>query len=125
MSQKKVLIVDDDINVNKMLKNVIEGEGFECISAYNGQEAVNVAKSERPALILLDLILPIGRGEVVYAQLKQLLVTKDIPILILTGEMLVNVAEFVASRNIPEENVFTKPVNFEQLIVRIKQLIPE
>ena len=123
MDGKKLLIVDDDINMNKALKDVLEREGFTCISVYDGKEAVDTAKSERPDLILLDLILPMGRGEVVYAQLKQLLVTSRIPILILTGETLENLAEFVANKNIPQEDVFTKPLNFEQLVLRIKELM--
>ncbi|MFH1416039.1 MAG: response regulator [Elusimicrobiota bacterium] len=123
--KKRVLIIEDDVTMNNLLKKVVEKEGYECVSAYNGLEAVNMAKTEKADLILLDLILPMGRGEVVYAQLKQLFATKDTPILIITAEDLDYLVEFVASRNIPEENVFTKPVNFEQLIARIKQLMPE
>ncbi|MFH1416041.1 MAG: response regulator [Elusimicrobiota bacterium] len=125
MSDKKVLIVDDDITLNKLMKEVIENEGYACISAFDGMDAVNKAKEEKPDIILLDMTLPMGRGEVVFAQLKQLIFTRNIPILIITSETLENLADFIVKKDIDEKDVFLKPVKFDAVKSRVNFYLSE
>lgn len=58
-----ILIVDDDIHINKMLDDILTGEGYQVSHAYSGTEALLFLASKRPDLILLDLMLPGLSGE--------------------------------------------------------------
>ena len=61
MPKERILVVDDERNIVELIKYNLEKEGYEVICAYDGLEAVNVAKQDRPDLIILDVMLP-GQG---------------------------------------------------------------
>lgn len=85
MEKKKILIVEDDGILQKALQEYLLAEGFETLSALNGEEGVNIAKEKKPDLILLDIILPKMDGYEVLKTVKLDDVTKNIPIIILTN----------------------------------------
>lgn len=82
---KKILFIEDEQALQKNLKKALANEGFPLISAFNGEEGLNLAKKEKPDLILLDLILPKLDGFGVLKKLKEDPETEKIPILILTN----------------------------------------
>ena len=82
--QKKILIVDDQKDVLKVLDKRLSGAGYAVIKAENGKEALLLAKAEHPDLIVLDIIMPEMDGAETAAILKNDAQTKDIPVIFLT-----------------------------------------
>ncbi|MDD3149420.1 MAG: response regulator [Candidatus Gastranaerophilales bacterium] len=84
-NKKRILIVDDEQDIVETLKFMLESEGFECLSAYDGEEALNLAKNEKPDLIILDVMLPKINGYKICRLLKFDAKYKNIPILMITA----------------------------------------
>ena len=82
--QKKILIVDDQKDVLKVLDKRLSGAGYSVIKAENGKDALLLAKAEHPDLIILDIIMPEMDGAETAAVLKNDAQTKDIPVIFLT-----------------------------------------
>lgn len=82
---KKILIVDDEKSVQKILISRLKDAGFETCSAMDGQEALEITRQEKPDLILLDLIMPVMDGISCLKKIKNDPEFKNIPILILTN----------------------------------------
>ena len=114
MNEKKILIVDDEKPIVDILKFNLEKEGFSTAVAYDGEEAINLALSIKPDLILLDLMLPKIDGFNVCRELRKNLVC---PIIMLTAkeEVVENVertpvieGDKLTLRMESEDTVFTK-----------------
>lgn len=82
---RTILFVEDEAAIQKSLTDTLKKEGYEVISALDGQTGLHLAKAKKPDLILLDLILPKMDGFELLDQLKKDPATKDIPIIILTN----------------------------------------
>ena len=82
---KKILVVDDEPHIVKMVESRLKANGYEVIIAYDGQEAVEKVNSDMPDLIVLDLLLPKIDGYMVSDMLKQEEKYKNIPIVMLTA----------------------------------------
>lgn len=83
-AKQKILIVEDDRALQSALVEILGKEGYETVSAFDGEEGVQKAGTENPDLILLDLILPKKDGFEVLAEIKNG-PNKNIPVLILTN----------------------------------------
>ena len=66
-----ILIVEDDVNINEMLKVALQKEGYSCIQAFSGTEGRLVLSQEEPDLVLLDLMLPGMSGETLLEEIRQ------------------------------------------------------
>jgi len=82
---KKILFIEDEFALQKTFRDVLEKEGYQMISALDGESGLNLAKSQKPDLILLDLILPKKDGFEVLKELKKDESTKEIPVIVLTN----------------------------------------
>jgi DNA-binding response OmpR family regulator len=82
---KKILFIEDESALHKTLGDTLRKEGYKMISALDGEIGLRLAKSEKPDLILLDLILPKMDGFEVLKALKEDEETKDIPVIVLTN----------------------------------------
>ncbi len=82
---KKILFIEDESALQKTFSEILKKEGYEMISALDGEIGLRLAKTKSPDLILLDLILPKIHGFEVLKQLKETPETKDIPIIVLTN----------------------------------------
>jgi DNA-binding response OmpR family regulator len=82
---KKILFIEDESALQKTFRDVLEKEGYEMISALDGESGLRLAKSQKPDLILLDLILPKKDGFEVLKELKEDEATKGIPVIVLTN----------------------------------------
>ena len=83
--QKKILIVDDDVKIRKLVRLTLQDEGYEIHEAENGEEGLSKAREIKPDLIVLDLMMPDKWGYTVCEELKSDPDTKDIIVLILTA----------------------------------------
>ncbi len=83
----RILIVDDDLEIIKVLKKRLEANQYEVISAVNGEEALLKTKNEKPDLVITDLMLPVISGYEVCCRLKHDPEVSHIPILVLTGRI--------------------------------------
>jgi len=86
MAKAKLLIVDDEPDIRLLVKARLEKEGFECFTAADAEEALRLTREKKPALIILDLILPEKDGFQVYNELKASEETKDIPVIVYTAQ---------------------------------------
>lgn len=85
MEQKKILIVEDDIVLQKALQEFLSAEGFEIVVASDGEEGILKAKNEEPDLILLDIILPKKDGYAVIREVRAEVSLAGVPIVLLTN----------------------------------------
>lgn len=84
-SKGKILFIDDDNFLRKVYKAELSDNGYEVVLAVHGQDGINLAKSEKPDLIILDMIMPQKNGFEVLGELKKDPLTKDIPVIILSN----------------------------------------
>ena len=122
MDRKKILMVDDEPDILRVLDKRLTLEGFEIISTDDGLNALSLAKSHRPDIIMLDLQMPdIDGGEIAY-QLKADLDTEHIPILFLSS--LISGEESTRMRhNCGGNPIVSKSIKIPELIAMINKLI--
>lgn len=115
MNDKKILIVDDEKPIVDILKFNLEKEGYSTAVAYDGEEAINIALSIKPDLILLDLMLPKVDGFNVCKELRKSLVC---PIIMLTAKE--EVVEKIIGLELGADDYMTKPFSIREVIARVK-----
>ena len=115
---KKVLVVDDDVNTVKFLTAALEENGYETVKAHNGQEGLEMVKSENPNLVLLDVMMPKKTGFVLFKQLRRDDKYKDLPVIMLTG-----VAEVLEDLDAQSEDTEDRP--YDSLREAMRQRIRE
>lgn len=123
MSRKRILFVEDEMDLLEMVSFRLEQKGYEIITATNGKEGLDKARKEKPDLILLDLMLPEKSGYEVCRTLKSDTQTKVIPIIILTARA--SIAEEQLCYECGTDDYITKPFVPDDLVTRIKKLLKE
>ena len=84
MKKIKIVLIEDDEILSKVIDEELESSGFDVIKSFDGIDGLEVVKDKKPDLILLDLVLPKMHGFDVLSELKDDPSTKDIPVIILT-----------------------------------------
>jgi len=120
-TRSKILLVDDEIDMLLPLKMSLEVEDYLVLGARNGFEALELAKTNIPDLILLDIMMPGMDGYEVCARLKKDPVLRNIPVIMLTAKDAVR--EKVKGLDIGADDYVTKPFNLNELKARIKSVI--
>lgn len=115
MNDKRILIVDDEKPIVDILKFNLEKEGFTTAVAYDGEEAINMALSVKPDLILLDLMLPKVDGFNVCKEIRKHLTC---PIIMLTAKE--EVVDKIIGLELGADDYMTKPFSIREVIARIK-----
>jgi two-component system, OmpR family, alkaline phosphatase synthesis response regulator PhoP len=119
--KEKILIVDDEKDIVKMLDYNLKKEGFRTVSASNGEDALDLAFKEHPDIILLDLMLPGMDGLEVCKALKKEGKTASVPIIMLTAKT--QEADKIVGLELGADDYVTKPFSPRELIARIKAVI--
>ena len=121
MAPPKLLIVEDDPDIVKLLRYNLEKEHFSIRSCRLGEEALRVAKEELPDLIILDLMLPGVDGLEVCRTLKKTPLLASIPVLMLTarGEEV----DRIVGLELGADDYVTKPFSVRELILRVKTIL--
>lgn len=108
---KKILIVDDDVNIGNMLEEVLSAEGYGVRRAYSGTEAVMLLDAQLPDLVLLDLMLPGLSGEEVLPKIK------GIPVIVVSAK--IGIEDKVSLLLGGAADYITKPFDIKELLARI------
>jgi len=124
MDKKQILIVDDELDVLSVLEKGLAAEGYSVITTSSGNNAIALAKSKRPDLIILDLEMPDMYGGDVARMLKEDPETKNIPIMFLTG-MFPKEEEKKGGRLVAGHVLFAKPYDVKELVSAIEELLRE
>ena len=82
---KKILIVEDEPNFHEIYKEMFEGKGYDIISAYDGDEALEKAKQEKPDLIITDILMDMVTGDTFFLYLKSMPECADIPVIVISA----------------------------------------
>lgn len=113
MTQKTVLIVDDERPIVTLLSRLAQGVGARTELAYNGKEALEKIRANRPDLVLLDLIMPIMSGEEVLAVMETDPALQDIPIIVISTKAAVGTG---VEREVPHLRKPFEPTEVKRLI---------
>lgn len=121
MNKQTVLLIEDERSLVDVLTYNLKKEGFEVISALDGQEGLRRAQTALPDLVVLDLMLPVIEGLEVCRQLRGGPRTKEIPILMLTARS--EEVDEIVGFQLGADDYVTKPFKLKPLIQRIKALL--
>ena len=121
MAKKRVLVVDDDQDLLKMLKLRIEAEGLEFMDAQDGEEMLKVIKLKRPDVILLDIMLPKIDGYTALREMRKEEAFKDIPVIMLSAKEKQKVGDLFALEKIAF--FVEKPFDNKDLMGKIRSLL--
>lgn len=119
--KEKILIVEDDKDIVKMLEYNLKKEGFKVFAACDGEDALDLAVRQSPDLILLDLMLPGMDGLEVCKALKKETKTSRIPVIMLTAKG--QESDKVVGLELGADDYITKPFSLRELIARIKAVL--
>ena len=115
---KKILVVDDKLELRNLLKSYLTQEGFDVVTANDGQEALFVARHEKPNLIILDLMMPeMGGYEFMRAYNRE----ADTPVVILTAKIDEN--DKVLGLELGADDYVTKPFSPRELTARVRAVL--
>src|SRR5580693_2158621 len=120
VTRPRILIIEDERALTKVLSYNLEREGYETLVAHDGQEGLRKAQTLLPDLILLDLMLPVMTGLEVCRELKAGERTRDIPIVMLTAKA--EETDQVVGFSLGADDYVTKPFSVKVLMQRIKAL---
>ncbi len=115
---KKILVVDDEVNICELLKMELEFEGYEVVVCHDGLEALKAFETEEVDLILLDIMLPGMNG---FEVCKKITAVSDVPVLMLTAKT--DIVDKVLGLEFGADDYITKPFDMRELLARIKVLL--
>ncbi len=129
-NRKKVLIVDDELDVRIYVRTLFETSGYTPIVTRNGKEGLEKAKELSPDLIILDVMMPEAGGVTMYRELKADLGLKDIPVIMLTGIGEKSFSHYLKMLNIKAKDPIPqpdahmeKPLDHEKLLELAKKIL--
>lgn len=118
MTKKRILVVDDEVNIIKFLRANLEGKGYEVLAAMNGDEALRIFEREVPDLILLDIMMPKVDGFEVCRRLRE---WTNVPIIVLSARA--NEEDKVKLLDLGADDYITKPFGAPELLARVNAML--
>jgi sigma-B regulation protein RsbU (phosphoserine phosphatase) len=119
--ESKILVVDDNPVNRKLLTTILGREGYQSLEAENGEDALRIARSEDPDVILLDIMMPGQDGFSVCQELRQDPLFEDTPVLFLSA--LSEVKERIKGFDVGANDYITKPYHQSEVLARVKRSI--
>ena len=117
----KLLLVEDNEMNRDMLSRRLERKGYSVVLAVDGEQALSMARSENPALILMDMSLPVLDGWEATRRLKAAVETRTIPVIALTAHAMTSDEQ--KAREAGCDDYDTKPIEMERLLGKIQALL--
>src|SRR4030042_7097397 len=121
MSRKKVLIVDDEIHIVHVVAIKLRNNDYDVISAENGAEALKLACSEKPDIIVTDYQMPVMSGLELVERIRQCEQTKDIPVIMLTARSFAS--EDRQKEDLQISQCLSKPFSPKELLENIEDIL--
>lgn len=119
-----ILVVEDIPNVLELLEVTLRFQGYEVISAHNGEEALNILETETPALIISDILMPKLDGFSMIQKLRVNLKTQDIPVIFLSATY-VTPEDREFAMNLGASRFIEKPIDTEDFLLTIAELLSQ
>jgi len=116
--KRSILVVDDDKKLVELVKLYLEKDGYRVLTAYDGQEALELARSKRPSLIILDLMLPKVDGLDVCEILRR---ESKVPIIMLTAKTTEQ--DRITGLDLGADDYVTKPFSLGELLARVRAVL--
>ncbi len=120
-SAGRILVIDDDREIIRLLKSYLEQSGFTVLTAQNGQTGLQLMRAEQPNLVLLDLMLPDQDGYDVTRQARAEARLKSIPIIMLTAR--IEDTDKIIGLELGADDYITKPFNPREVIARVRSVL--
>jgi DNA-binding response OmpR family regulator len=111
----KILIVEDNKDVNKMLAEVLADEGYEVCSAYTGTDGFREVKAKEYDLILLDIMLPYKSGDEILKEVRKF---SDIPVIIISAKDMIGTKIYLLKMG--ADDYITKPFDLDEVVARVE-----
>ncbi|MFC1621689.1 response regulator [Candidatus Omnitrophota bacterium] len=121
MDKKKILIVDDDVDLLNMLKLRLEAENFEFMGAQSGKEMLDLINLKKPDVILLDIMLPEMDGYSALRELRKQEIFKNIPVIVLSAKEKKKVGDLFSLEKVAY--FIEKPFETNDLMQKIRSLL--
>lgn len=118
---EKILIVDDDLETLRLVGLILERGGFQIVAASNGQQALTLAHSERPNLIILDIMMPDMDGYQVMKNIRQDTAISTIPVLMFTAKA--GIEDKITGYETGVDDYLTKPIHPAELVAHVKAVL--
>ncbi len=118
---KKILIIDDEQDIIDLLQFNLQAEGYETLSALEGETAIELAQKKQPDLIILDIMLPGKDGYEVIRELRQDMKTRQIPVIFLTAKD--SEIDEVIGLELGADDYIVKPIGLRKLVARVKMVL--
>lgn len=112
---KKILIVEDQANIRELLRLYLEREGYTVLEAENGVEGIKKWKSDKPDMLLLDVMMPVMDG---WAVCREIRAESDVPIIMLTAKG--ETADRVSGLEMGADDYIVKPLEMPEVIARVR-----
>ena len=122
MPATKILVIDDDPDIQAILRVALEREGYQVAAAMDAMQGPMSARKENPQLIILDIMMPAGGGAAVFQRLKQNSFTMNIPVLIYSAVSPEQIRQALPLAG--STTVLTKPQEMDNLLAEVKKLLP-
>lgn len=117
-NKRKILIADDEQYIRLLVKSAL-GTSYSVLEASDGEEALDITRTEKPALVLMDILMPKLDGYTACYQIKTDEATKAIPVVMLTG--IGHELNKKLSQEMGADGYITKPFNLQTLLDKVKQ----
>ncbi len=118
-----ILVIDDDMPLVKMIKTSLEGEGYNVLTGFDGQMAVNLALTRKPHLIIMDVNMPMTNGLKALEFLRKTPATAHIPVIFLSGEKSGSIYPVIESSQ--RVAFIKKPLDIEHLLSLVRQYLQQ
>ena len=118
---QQILVVDDDRDIVRLVRAYLEKSGFRVLVAYDGQTAMHVLRHDRPALVVLDLMLPDQDGWDITRQGRADPVLCEIPVIMLTAR--IDDTDKIIGLELGADDYITKPFNPREVVARVRTVL--
>jgi DNA-binding response OmpR family regulator len=118
VAREKILVVDDEVKIVRLVRAYLEKEGYQVVEAYDGRQALDAARREHPDLVILDLMLPEMSGKDVCRTLRQ---ESNVPVIMLTAQD--EDTDKIVGLELGADDYLTKPFNPKELMARVHAIL--
>ena len=121
MAKEKILVVEDEKSIAKLIKFNLEKDGYSTIAVRSGEDAIQILERHEIDLILLDIMLPGMNGLEVCKEIKQMKRAKNVPVIMLTAKS--EEVDRIVGFEVGADDYITKPFSPRELILRVKAIL--